>query len=113
LVNVTKRPFTSNGVHYAAGTVITDPAAIRLFRSKVNDGKVIKVDEHNLDSTIAYFSVRVGVDVAESLTAAVKGTVNEPVVEPVADVVEPKVETKVETKDETKPVTVSLTTPKK
>lgn len=67
LINVVKRPFKSNGVHYAAGTVITDPAAIRLFRTKVNEGKIVVVDEHNVDRVSEYLLHKQGVDAKERL----------------------------------------------
>ncbi|MNU34904.1 hypothetical protein D3C71_234910 [compost metagenome] len=53
-ISVVKRPFKTNGVFYAAGTVITDPAAIRLYRTKVAEGKIVEVDEHNIDRVSEY-----------------------------------------------------------
>ncbi|MNB69312.1 hypothetical protein D3C75_158400 [compost metagenome] len=70
LINVVKRPFKSNGVHYAAGTVITDPAAIRLFRTKVNEGKIVEVDEHNIDRVSEYLLHKRGVDAKDRLDEA-------------------------------------------
>lgn len=54
LISVVKRPFKTNGVFYAAGTVITDLAAIRLYRTKVAEGKIVEVDEHNIDRVSEY-----------------------------------------------------------
>jgi hypothetical protein len=53
-ISVVKHPFKTNGVFYAAGTVITDLAAIRLYRTKVNEGKIVEVDEHNVDHVSEY-----------------------------------------------------------
>jgi hypothetical protein len=54
LISVVRRPFKTNGEFYAAGTVITDPAAIRLYKTKVAEGKIVEVDEHNIDRVSEY-----------------------------------------------------------
>ncbi|MMZ45702.1 hypothetical protein D3C75_232910 [compost metagenome] len=69
-LNVVRRPFKTNGLFYAAGTVIDDPAAIRLFRNKVNEGKIVQVDEHNLEAMATYLYHKQGVDVADDLKGA-------------------------------------------
>lgn len=73
LINVVKRPFKSGGKLYPAGEIIDDPAGIKLFRTKVREGKIIEVDEHNLLDAINYLKHRRGVNVSETLTNAVKG----------------------------------------
>lgn len=70
LINVVVRPFRSNGVFYAAGTVISDPAAIRYYRGKVNEGKIVAVDEHNLERVSLYVLRKSGEDVSQDLRAA-------------------------------------------
>lgn len=54
MISVVRRPFKTNGEFYAAGTVITDPAAIRLYKTKVAEGKIVEVDEHNIDRVSEY-----------------------------------------------------------
>lgn len=69
-INVVKRPFRSNGVFYAAGSIIKEPAVVRLFRSKVAEGKIVIVDEHNIDKISDYLLYKQGVDVKELLKGA-------------------------------------------
>lgn len=67
MINVALRPFKSNGVFYAAGDFIKDPAAIRLFKIKVSEGKIACVDEHSAEKVIQYLINRRGVDIREEL----------------------------------------------
>ena len=69
-VKIVKRPFKSNGVFYAAGSVITDPAEIRLYKTKVKDGRIIDVYEQDVDDISEYFLSKMGVDIKESLLKA-------------------------------------------
>lgn len=57
-LNVVKKPFKSGGKFYPAGSVITSPVGIKLYKTKVKDGVIIKVDEHNLESTLTYLKYR-------------------------------------------------------
>lgn len=63
---IVKRPFRTNGEMYLVGSVIEDPTKIRLFKSKVNEGKIIKVNEVNLDRVAEYIESRTGVDIKEA-----------------------------------------------
>lgn len=42
---IVRIPFKSYGVYYGRGSVITDPSAIKLFRNKQGEGKIVRV--HN------------------------------------------------------------------
>ncbi len=65
---VVKKPFKSLGKFYSVGSVIEDPTAIKRFKSKVNEGKVIVVTEDNLQSVAAYIKARSGVDILPGFT---------------------------------------------
>lgn len=41
LINIVVKPFTSYGKRYLAGQIISDPASIKRFKSKVIEGKII------------------------------------------------------------------------
>lgn len=68
LLNVVKRPFRSGGIFYPVGSVIKDPSGIYFFRTKVKNGIIVQVDEHNLDKVADYLLHRRGVDVKDKLT---------------------------------------------
>ena len=72
LINIVKRPFTTNGEFYAVGTVIADPTAIRLYKSKVREGKIVEVNEHNLPKLTEWLESRTGIDFTESFEAALE-----------------------------------------
>lgn len=72
MLNLVKRPFKSNGVFYPAGTVIQNPAGIHLYKTKLKDGKIIVVDEHNVDSVAHFFLHRHGLNIKEKLLTALK-----------------------------------------
>lgn len=73
LLNIVKRPFKSGGKFYPAGTIIESPAGIHLYKTKVKDGIIVKVDEHNLEYMSTYLKHRRGVeDAQEVLTKALK-----------------------------------------
>lgn len=59
-VFITKRPVKSGGTFYPAGTIVDDSAGIKLFRSKVREGKIVEVAEHNLDSIADYLELKKG-----------------------------------------------------
>ena len=50
---VVKKPFKSMGKFYSVGSIIEDPTAIKRFKSKVNEGKIVVVTEGNLQSVAA------------------------------------------------------------
>lgn len=66
---VVKRPFKNYGVIYTAGTVITEPAVIKRLKSRIAEGKIINVDEHDIESTKQYFKAKYGVDIKPINTA--------------------------------------------
>lgn len=67
---VVKKPFKSLGKFYGVGSIIEDPTAIKRFKSKVAEGKIIVVTEDNLQSVAAYIKARSGVDILPGFTKA-------------------------------------------
>jgi hypothetical protein len=65
---VVKKPFKSMGKFYGVGSIIEDPTAIKRFKSKINEGKIIAVTEDNLQSVAAYIKARSGVDILPGFT---------------------------------------------
>lgn len=61
---VVRKPFTSLGHRYSPGDVIHDIGQIKLFRSKLNDRKIIRVptDSKQIESMKEYFRVKHGVE---------------------------------------------------
>jgi type II secretory pathway component GspD/PulD (secretin) len=68
-VSVVIRPFKAGGVFYPAGTII-DPAGITLYKSRIGEGKIAVVDEHNLDSVSRFLNIRHGVEDAKATLVA-------------------------------------------
>jgi hypothetical protein len=68
MMYVVKKPFKSMGKFYGVGSIIEDPTAIKRFKSKVNEGKVIVVSEDNLQTVAAYIKARSGVDILPGFT---------------------------------------------
>jgi len=62
---------------YPAGTIVPDPAGIRLFKSIIKEGKVVEVTEQNLDKLVHYFQQRMGLELKEDLEKALQGTTQE------------------------------------
>ena len=86
------------GKFYGVGSVIEDPTAIKRFKSKVNEGKIIVVSEDNLQTVAAYIKARSNVDILPKFTKS-KDTKPELPKEPEAKTVKPKkVKTKVAVK---------------
>ena len=86
------------GKFYGVGSVIEDPTAIKRFKSKVNEGKIIVVSEDNLQTVAAYIKARSNVDILPRFTKS-KDTEPELPKEPEAKTVKPKkVKTKVAVK---------------
>lgn len=59
---VVRRPFRNLGKVLTAGTVISDPAVIKHFKSKFAEGKLVKVDEHNFEAYYDFFKKKYGVE---------------------------------------------------
>lgn len=68
MMYVVKKPFKSLGKFYGVGSIIEDPTAIKRFKSKVNEGKIIVVSEDNLQTVAAYIKARSGVDILPEFT---------------------------------------------
>lgn len=60
-LKVVKRPFRTGGKVYSAGEIV-DPADITLFKNKMREGKIIMVDEHNLDEVATYLKHRYNIE---------------------------------------------------
>ena len=58
---VVKRPFRNLGKTLTAGTVITEPAAIKRFNGRVAEGKIIEVTEQTYNNIAKYFKSKYGV----------------------------------------------------
>lgn len=58
---VVKKPFRNLGKTLTAGTVITEPAAIKRFNGRIAEGKVIEVTEQTYGSIAKYFKTKYGV----------------------------------------------------
>lgn len=56
------------GKFYGVGSIIKDPTAIKRFKSKVNEGKIIVVSDDNLQAAAAYIKARSGVDILPGFT---------------------------------------------
>jgi hypothetical protein len=76
------RPFKSGGKFYPAGEII-DPAGFKLLRSRIGEGKLAVVDEHNFEQTARYLQIRHGIENAEDLLRG--ETQDKPVDKPVVD----------------------------
>jgi hypothetical protein len=64
---VVKRPFRNLGVVLTAGSVITEPAVIKHLKSRMGDGHIIEVAEHDLDKFRDYFLQKFKVDILENI----------------------------------------------
>ena len=58
---VVRRPFRNLGKVYTVGSTIEDPTVIKHFKSRLAEGKIIVVDEHNYAARAKYFNDRFGV----------------------------------------------------
>ena len=90
MIYVTRRAFKSAGIYYAVGSVITDPTAVKMFKSKLKEKRILEVTDTNLAHFAEYLKVRMGVDFTPVWQAAL-----EPVVEPVVEPAKPKAAIKV------------------
>ena len=70
-LSVVKRPFRTNGVYYPVGSIIKDPTGIRLYKTKVKEGKILVVTEQNYLDIARLLYVRYGVDIQEELSVAI------------------------------------------
>ena len=66
---VVRRNFRNIGVVMLAGSVITDTASIKHFKSLKKDGHIIEVTEHTLDKFESFFSERFGVSIKDQLAS--------------------------------------------
>jgi len=89
MMYVVKKPFKSMGKFYGVGSIIEDPTAIKRFKSKVNEGKIIVVTKDNLQTVAAYIKARSNVDILPKFIKS-KGTEPELSKEPETKTVEPK-----------------------
>ena len=58
---VVRRPFRNLGKVFTVGSTIEDPTVIKHFKSRLAEGKIIVVDEHNYTARAKYFNDRFGV----------------------------------------------------
>lgn len=57
---VVRRAFRNFGLMMAPGSVV-EPAAIKRFKSRLIEGRIVEVNEQNFDKWCEYFKVRAGV----------------------------------------------------
>lgn len=60
---VVKRPFRNCGIVLTAGSVITEPASIKHFKTRLGMGKIVCVTEDNFKKYQSYFKEKFGVDI--------------------------------------------------
>ena len=60
---VVRRAFRNYGQMVAPGSVV-EPGVIKRFKSRVAEGRIVEVTEHNFDKWRDYFKVRMNVDIA-------------------------------------------------
>lgn len=65
---VVRRPFRNLGKVLTAGTVISDPAVIKHFKSRFAEGKLVEVNEHNFEAYYSFFKQKYGVDLPKLTT---------------------------------------------
>ena len=56
---VVRRAFRNYGQMMAPGSVV-EPAAIKRFKTRLNDGHIVEVSEQNFDRWDKYFKERIG-----------------------------------------------------
>ena len=60
---VVRRTFRNYGQMMAPGSIV-EPDAIKRFKSRLNDGHIVEVTEHDFDKWQKYFKERIGVAIA-------------------------------------------------
>lgn len=66
-INIVRRPFKSNGVKYLAGQLITDPASIKRFKAKVNEGIIVSLERKSKTTipTIKFLEQKLNANILE------------------------------------------------
>lgn len=82
---VVRRPFRNLGKVLTAGTVISDPAVIKHFKSRFAEGKIVEVNEHNFDSYYTFFKAKYGVELKLSSKETVIEGIDEEAQKPIQD----------------------------
>lgn len=65
---VVRRPFKNLGKIHTVGSVITEPTAIKRFKGKLAEGKIVEVTEQTYDNYAGYFKGKYGVDIPKLTT---------------------------------------------
>lgn len=71
---IVKRPFRNFGKVLTVGSVIAEPTAIKRFKGRLAEGKIIEVTEQTYDVAARYFKDKYGV-VIPAISAAPTDTV--------------------------------------
>lgn len=79
---VVKRPFKSFGKVYTAGSLV-EPAAVKHFKGKLAEGKIIEVTEQTYEVAKHYFKRKFGVDLPPISEPDTEATADD--AEPIAD----------------------------
>ena len=87
-----RKTFKSNGKCFTAGSVVTEPAAMKHFKRRLFDRYLIEVTEQNFDKWYNYFLVKHGVEITIEETEEEIEEIQKPSKEPLkAQVVQPKI----------------------
>jgi hypothetical protein len=82
---VVRRPFRNLGKVLTAGTVISDPAVIKHFKSRFAEGKIVEVNEHNFDSYYTFFKAKYRVELKLPSKEVVIEGIDEEAQKPIQD----------------------------
>ena len=93
---VARKPFKTCGIFYALGSIITDPSAIKFFRTKLREGKIVEVDESNAERIAEYVNAKTNVNPIEDFKSAIEEA-NKKAIEAVAEKAKESAETIVST----------------
>ena len=66
---VVRRAFRNYGQMMAPGSIV-EPGTVKRFKSRLNDGHVVEVNEHDFDKWQKYFKERIGVEIQVNLDNA-------------------------------------------
>ena len=65
---IVKRPFRNLGRVMTVGSVISEPTAIKRFKGRLAEGKILFVPDKDFEKTKAFFKSKYGVDISTEET---------------------------------------------
>ena len=72
---VVRRAFRNYGQMMAPGSIV-EPGTVKRFKSRLNDGHIVDVNEQDIEKWKKYFKERIGVDINFATGGTVEGSVN-------------------------------------